>query len=65
MNYDARIETLNHEHNQIMASISQQLARMNFLQGQITVLLQLKAEDEQAKKAAAEKPAESQKEIPF
>jgi hypothetical protein len=54
MNYAERINALQLESNAILAQISQPLARLNFIQGQMELLAQMALEDEAAKKLVAE-----------
>jgi len=56
MNYDLRLQSVSQEYNQLLAQLQQPLSRLSFLQGQIDILMSMRAEDEAAKKAAASVP---------
>lgn len=58
MDYQSRVRALRSEYEGIVLQISQPVARMHFLEGQIDVLNELWKEEQDAK-AAREKPPET------
>lgn len=50
MDYQKRLTDLMNERNNIMAQIAQPLARLNQIDGQVAVLLELKNEEDAMKK---------------
>lgn len=54
MDYEIRLQALGSEYNALAAQLQQPLNRLSFLQGQIEIVMALKAEEDAAKKGIAE-----------